>query len=65
MDKYTLLDKIEKLVQRVNALNFRFVDPNSQREAAQLLESAAASLEEYADLVEADEGDDQSNDDDT
>ena len=65
MDKDSLLDKVEKLGQRINGLNFRFTDSNNQKEADQLLETAANSLEEYAALIETDEGDEESNDNDT
>lgn len=63
MDKENFLDRIEKLVSKINNLNYRFADADTQREAVQLIEAATSALEDFSDLVESDTGDEESNDD--
>ena len=61
MDKEAYVEKVEKLIERINGLTYRFVEPPVSRDAAELLEEAETALENYLDLVSEDEGCDDDN----
>ena len=55
MDKEVFSDKIEKIIVKINSLNYRFESSHIQGEADLLIQSAVESLENYLDLVEDDD----------
>lgn len=55
MDKDAFVDKIEKIITKVNSVGYRFGSGHIQEEADLLLQSAVESLETYLDLVEDDD----------
>ncbi|MFZ9472486.1 MAG: hypothetical protein ACO26H_02180 [Sediminibacterium sp.] len=55
MDKETFVDKVEKIITKINGLSYRFSDNHTQEEADTLLQSARESLEDFLYLVEGDD----------
>lgn len=55
MDKETFVDKVEKIITKINGLSYRFNSSHVQEEADTLLQSARESLEDFLYLVEGDD----------
>lgn len=55
MDKDAYSEKVAKIIERINGLNYEFPDSEARQAADALLEGVVAALENYLDLIEGDD----------
>jgi hypothetical protein len=65
MDVDKIAEKVEKLNEKINSLNYPFVDMDIQAEAIESLDKAVAELENYVDLVMRDADENPRDDEDS